>query len=304
MTATTSARYTEAALIPPDRYISADWLAAEYERLWPKVWQMACRLEQIPNAGDFYEYMIGTQSILVVRGATDEIRAFYNSCRHRGTRLADGSYQVRSIDAHAWTEVYFPTLGWIRFEPTPAGQGTANPPNYMTSGTGHGQLGNTPPIVGATVGPGKKNTTPAGSGLNHLRPQPVERESADGLGAEQRFTAAIDPPLERRRVRRRVVEHADVLAVDEGVQPRGLRGQERLVGDRLQLAARRFARRPGEAHVDAAAEAVELGDELGRGDDARRLAAHGLGIRADRLAGDRVGVPALRRAVGGGGGGG
>jgi transglutaminase-like putative cysteine protease len=97
-----------------------------------------------------------------------------------GTRLKNGSYQVRNTDAHAWTEVYFPTFGWIRFEPTPAGQGTANPPNYMTSGTGHGQLGNTPPIVGATIGPGKKNTTPSGNGLNHFRPQPGAGGSVAG----------------------------------------------------------------------------------------------------------------------------
>src|SRR5262249_46688815 len=64
-----------------------------------------------------------------------------------GTRLANGSYQVRNIDAHAWTEVYFPTLGWVRFEPTPAGQGTANAPSYMTSGTGQGQLGGSPPNI-------------------------------------------------------------------------------------------------------------------------------------------------------------
>jgi transglutaminase-like putative cysteine protease len=52
-----------------------------------------------------------------------------------GTRLANGSYVVTSSDAHAWTEVYFPTLGWIRFEPTPGGGGTANQPNYMASST-------------------------------------------------------------------------------------------------------------------------------------------------------------------------
>ena len=62
-----------------------------------------------------------------------------------GTRLKNGSYQVRTTDAHAWTEVYFPTFGWIRFEPTPAGQGTADPPNYMTSGTGTRSAGREPP---------------------------------------------------------------------------------------------------------------------------------------------------------------
>ena len=96
-----------------------------------------------------------------------------------GTRLKNGTYEVRNTDAHAWTEVYFPTFGWIRFEPTPAGQGTADPPNYMTSGTGRGLLGATPPIIQATQGPG---STKAGSNsaLNHLLPQSRPGEPAGG----------------------------------------------------------------------------------------------------------------------------
>jgi phenylpropionate dioxygenase-like ring-hydroxylating dioxygenase large terminal subunit len=88
--ATTHARYTESALVSKERYISTDWLAAEYERLWPKVWQMACRIEQIPRNGDYYEYMIGTQSILVVRENEDSIKAFRNACLHRATRICSG----------------------------------------------------------------------------------------------------------------------------------------------------------------------------------------------------------------------
>jgi transglutaminase-like putative cysteine protease len=78
-----------------------------------------------------------------------------------GTRLADGSYQVRNIDAHAWTEVYFPTLGWVRFEPTPAGQGTANAPNYMTGGTGPGLGGGANPVLSQTAAPGGSQVAPS-----------------------------------------------------------------------------------------------------------------------------------------------
>ena len=88
-----------------------------------------------------------------------------------GTRLKNGSYEVRNTDAHAWTEVYFPDWGWIRFEPTPAGQGTATPPNYMTSGTGSGQFAGTSPILGATAGPGSSKTGPHGNGANQIRPE-------------------------------------------------------------------------------------------------------------------------------------
>ena len=97
-----------------------------------------------------------------------------------GTRLKNGSYEVRNTDAHAWTEVYFPTFGWIRFEPTPAGQGTATPPNYMTGGTGHGQLPGTSPILGATSGQANKNPNPHATGLNRLSPQGVLGGSAGG----------------------------------------------------------------------------------------------------------------------------
>src|SRR5581483_8686275 len=61
------------------------------ERLWPRVWQPACREEEVPRVGDFTEYVIGDQSILVVRTGPDDIRAHYNACLHRGTRLATGS---------------------------------------------------------------------------------------------------------------------------------------------------------------------------------------------------------------------
>ena len=46
-------------LFPKNRYISREWLQKEYELLWPRVWQWACREEEIPNVGDYYEYRIG-----------------------------------------------------------------------------------------------------------------------------------------------------------------------------------------------------------------------------------------------------
>jgi len=92
-----------------------------------------------------------------------------------GTRQKDGSYVVRNTDSHAWTEVYFPTLGWIRFEPTPAGQGTANAPDYMTAGAKTGQGGGAPPILGATQSPGAGQSAPPGNGLGRtVRPGSTE----------------------------------------------------------------------------------------------------------------------------------
>jgi transglutaminase-like putative cysteine protease len=82
-----------------------------------------------------------------------------------GTRQKDGSYLVSTTDSHAWTEVYFPSMGWIRFEPTPAGQGTANTPDYMTGGAGNGQAGGSAPVLGATQAPDTLKTPPPVGGL-------------------------------------------------------------------------------------------------------------------------------------------
>ncbi len=78
------------ALIPKERYTSAEFLALEMERLWSRVWQVACREEEIAAPGDHLEYTIGDQSILVVRTDAGDVAAYYNTCCHRGTRLASG----------------------------------------------------------------------------------------------------------------------------------------------------------------------------------------------------------------------
>ena len=73
-----------------ERYYDADFFAMEAELLWPRVWQMACRLEEIPQPYDFVEYEILDQSIIVLRTDDMGVRAFQNSCRHRGVRVVEG----------------------------------------------------------------------------------------------------------------------------------------------------------------------------------------------------------------------
>ena len=58
--------------IPKERYLDPDFFALEAEHLWPRVWQMACRLEEIPRPRDVVEYRILDQSVIVVR--TDDAR--------------------------------------------------------------------------------------------------------------------------------------------------------------------------------------------------------------------------------------
>ncbi|WP_254784539.1 SRPBCC family protein [Sphingomonas sp. OK281] len=69
--------------IPTQRYYDEEFYRLETERLWPHVWQMACRLEQIANVGDYVEYTNLGKSVIVVQ-TKDGVKAFHNACRHRG----------------------------------------------------------------------------------------------------------------------------------------------------------------------------------------------------------------------------
>jgi phenylpropionate dioxygenase-like ring-hydroxylating dioxygenase large terminal subunit len=89
--------------VPKKRYFDADFYQLEAEQLWPRVWQMACRLEEIPEPHDFAEYEILDQSIVVVR--TDEmgVIAFQNACRHRGvSRQGRGMQAGFACPFHGW----------------------------------------------------------------------------------------------------------------------------------------------------------------------------------------------------------
>ena len=92
------------AVIPIDAYTSESYARLENDRLWGKVWQAACRAEEIPNVGDFVTYDIMDESIIVVRTAADKVQAFYNVCQHRGRQLTEGCGNARQFVCkfHGW----------------------------------------------------------------------------------------------------------------------------------------------------------------------------------------------------------
>jgi phenylpropionate dioxygenase-like ring-hydroxylating dioxygenase large terminal subunit len=91
--------------IPVERYVSADYQRLEYERLWSRVWQWACNVEDIPNVGDHVVYDIGEKSVLVVRVGPDLIKAYYNACLHRGRQLKTepGNSAKLTCGFHGWS---------------------------------------------------------------------------------------------------------------------------------------------------------------------------------------------------------
>lgn len=73
--------------VSTDHYTSQEYFDLEVEKMWSRVWQFACREEEIPNVGDTHVYENVGKSFLIVRTAEDEIKAYYNSCLHRGRKL-------------------------------------------------------------------------------------------------------------------------------------------------------------------------------------------------------------------------
>jgi phenylpropionate dioxygenase-like ring-hydroxylating dioxygenase large terminal subunit len=95
----------ESVRISGENYLSSEFAAGEKAHLWPKVWQVACREEEIPKRGDYIVYDVADDTIVVVRGKNDEIRAFFNVCPHRGRQIMEGSGHAVNFRCgyHNWT---------------------------------------------------------------------------------------------------------------------------------------------------------------------------------------------------------
>ena len=100
--------------IPYSHYTSKEHLEREFEKLWPHVWQMACREEHVAEPGDYHVYGIGQLSTIVTRTDSGEIKAFYNACMHRGTALKEpessGFCENFKCPFHGWTYALDGTL--------------------------------------------------------------------------------------------------------------------------------------------------------------------------------------------------
>ena len=91
---------SEAVTFGVEAYISKDYARAERDKLWPKVWQHAGRVEEIPTVGDYFTYDILDDSILIVRTAPDTIKAYHNVCSHRGRQLVNSADGAHSACGH------------------------------------------------------------------------------------------------------------------------------------------------------------------------------------------------------------
>lgn len=231
----------------------------------------------------------------------------------QGTRVRDDEWEVRGKDAHAWPELWFEGVGWIRFEPTPTGatgQGTADIPGYSERGAlSRGTDGGADdrPDIAATGGGNETSTAPGRQRLEATDDPATGAERDSGVGTPLRLglagaalllVAVVGAPaLTRRLIRRHrwrrardpgAVAHAAWTELRDDATD--LRFVFRASDSPRTAGARLSARLEPDAAAAAAVERVALAEERARYAPSPDTPA---GLRADV----RAARAALRRRV-------
>jgi len=94
--------------LPSSAYLNAGEYQRDLEAIWYRRWVMVCRAADIAEPLAYRVFTIGTQDVLVVRDETATLRAFHNTCRHRGSQLCtteSGRLKARLLTCpyHAWS---------------------------------------------------------------------------------------------------------------------------------------------------------------------------------------------------------
>ena len=123
------------ATLPAEAYVDAAWHQRDLERIWYRNWIMVCREAEIAQPLAYRVMRIGTQEILVLRDDKGDLRAFHNTCRHRGSQLcreSEGRLKARLITCpyHAWSYSLAGDLVRVPSKSLPDGFDKADYPLY------------------------------------------------------------------------------------------------------------------------------------------------------------------------------
>ena len=93
--------------IPVDHYVSENFFELEKEAIWKDSWLWVGRASDIPEPGNFFvfEFDLLHSAVIVIRGKDGQVRAFHNSCRHRGSPVLfenEGSRKYLRCSFHGW----------------------------------------------------------------------------------------------------------------------------------------------------------------------------------------------------------
>lgn len=97
---------SQARTIPYRLYTDPRVLEEEKEKIFARSWQFVGHISQVQNPGDYFTFEVAGEPILIVRGKDGELRAFYNVCPHRATKLeknSEGNKKILQCGYHGWT---------------------------------------------------------------------------------------------------------------------------------------------------------------------------------------------------------
>ena len=92
--------------IPAKRYTDKAFFDLEMEHLWKKSWVFAGHTDELPEPGSYVLWQQLGSPILIIRGKDDKIRAFYNTCRHRGAPIVKDEKGRKNLFVcayHGWS---------------------------------------------------------------------------------------------------------------------------------------------------------------------------------------------------------
>ncbi len=92
--------------IPAGRYIDPRFHALELEHIWRKSWLLAAHIDELPQAGDYMTWENAGQPVVLIHGDDGEVRAFYNTCSHRGAPVVtdrSGNKRRFTCPYHGWS---------------------------------------------------------------------------------------------------------------------------------------------------------------------------------------------------------
>jgi choline monooxygenase len=95
----------EATTMPAWTYTSPEFYRREIDRIWKKVWNFIGSVDQVPNMGDFFTLRFIGIPVIILRDQDNKVRAFANTCRHRGSELLEGQGNRKLIVCpyHSWS---------------------------------------------------------------------------------------------------------------------------------------------------------------------------------------------------------
>ncbi len=249
--------YRGAGPLPRPFYTSPEVFKADMDRIWRRHWLYAGHSCLIPQPGDWMTWAIGFDSVIFARGKDGELRAFHNTCRHRGARVCreeHGHGRAFVCPYHAWTydlDGRLKTATEREFGVHPSKLGLHPVPLKNVAGLlfvdARRRSGRLRPGRGGS----RREDAPSGAGRREAREErPLHREGQ--LEAHLREQSRVLSLQSRAsRIRAGHLRHRALLAADaarsgkggadrgRALRPHGARRRDGLVRDDRRLLARR-----------------------------------------------------------------